>query len=296
MKRLFLLAAGFFLLLAAPALADRAKVRVLIIDGQNNHNWQATTPFMKKALEDSNRFVVDVATAPAKGSEPKDQKSPFAPDLSRYDVVLSNYNGAPWPAPLEKALETALKEGKLGLVIVHAADNSFPGWGEFNRMIGLGWRNNKFGERLTLDKAGKEVRVAKGQGPGSGHGARHPFRIVVRDPDHPITKDMPREWLHADDELYHGLRGPAENMHMLATAFSDKSKGGTGQDEPMMWTVSYGKGRVFHTPMGHDLTAMKCIGFISTLERGTEWAATGKVTLKLPTNFPTGDKASSQGK
>lgn len=291
MKRQLLLAATFILSLAAPTLAADAKVRVLIIDGQNNHNWKATTPFMKKALEDSGRFNVDVATAPA-----KDQKTPFAPDLSKYDVVLSNYNGTPWPAPLEKALESALKDGKLGLVIVHAADNSFPGWGEFNRMIGLGWRNNKFGDRLTLDSGGKELRVVKGQGPGSGHGARHPFRIVVRDPDHAITKGMPREWLHADDELYHGLRGPAENMHLLATAFSDKGKGGTGQDEPMMWTVSYGKGRVFHTPMGHDLTAMKCIGFITTLNRGTEWAATGMVTLKLPTNFPTGDKASSEGK
>ena len=54
----------------------------------------------------------------------------------------------------------------------------------------------------------------------------------------------------------------------------------------MIWTVSYGKGRVFHTPMGHDVNAMRCVGFATTLLRGTEWAATGKVTLPIPENFP----------
>jgi type 1 glutamine amidotransferase len=99
--------------------------------------------------------------------------------------------------------------------------------------------------------------------------------------------------MHTADELYHGLRGPAKNVHLLATAYSDKSKGGTGEHEPMMWTVSYGKGRVFHTPMGHDLDGMRCVGFIATVQRGTEWAATGKVTLPLPANFPTAEKTSS---
>ena len=99
--------------------------------------------------------------------------------------------------------------------------------------------------------------------------------------------------MHAPDELYHGLRGPIGEMHLLATAFSDKGKGGTGEHEPMIWTLSYGKGRVFHTPMGHDLDGMRCVGFMATLQRGTEWAATGKVTQKLPEAFPTKDKASA---
>jgi type 1 glutamine amidotransferase len=83
------------------------------------------------------------------------------------------------------------------------------------------------------------------------------------------------------------MRGPIENVHLLATAYSYKDKKGTGAHEPMIWTVKYGNGRVFHTPMGHDVTAMLCVGFQTTLTRGTEWAATGKVTIPIPSNFPT---------
>lgn len=287
---------------ALPALADAKaadkpadKVRVIFIDGQNNHNWRATTPLMKKELESCGRFTVDVASnldSKSKGPSPTATVS-FPPDLSKYDVLLSNYNGAAWPKPFQKELEDRLHEGKIGLAIVHAANNSFGNWSEYNRMIGMGWRGNNFGARLTLDGKGKEVRVPKGKGPGAGHGAYHPFLITVRDPEHPITRGMPREWMHAGDELYHGMRGPIENVHLLATAYDDKSKGGTGEHEPMIWTVTYGKGRVFHTPMGHDVRSMRCQGFVGTLRRGTEWAATGRVTLPLPKDFPTADKTSS---
>jgi type 1 glutamine amidotransferase len=283
---------------ALPALAaDKPadKIRVILIDGQNNHNWRATTPLMKKELETCGRFTVDVASnlgPKDKGPSPT-ATTTFPPDLSKYNVLLSNYNGAPWPKEFQKGLEDRLRDGKIGLVIVHAANNSFGDWGEYNRMIGMGWRGNKFGDRLTLGGDGKEKRVPKGTGPGAGHGAYHPFLVTLRDAEHPITKGMPREWMHAGDELYHGMRGPIENVHLLATAYSDKSKGGTGEHEPMIWTVSYDKGRVFHTPMGHDDRSMRCLGFVGTLRRGTEWAATGKVTLPLPENFPTADKTSS---
>jgi type 1 glutamine amidotransferase len=289
-----LLAAAWFLGPLAQS-AEPDKIRVVIIDGQNNHDWRATTPHLKRVLEDSGRFTVDVSTNLKKGDKPVEGKAtgPFPPDLSKYAVVLSNYNGEPWPDEFQKALENAVKTGKCHLAIVHAANNSFPGWAEYNKMIGMGWRDNRFGRRLTLDKDGKPVFVPKGKGPGAGHGPQHAFLVTIRDRKHPITKDMPAEWLHAQDELYQGMRGPIENVHLLATSFADKSKGGTGEHEPMIWTVDYGKGRVFHTPMGHDLTGMRCIGFITTLRRGTEWAATGKVTLPIPENFPTDKKTSS---
>ncbi len=278
---------------AAP-VADSPKIKVILIDGQNNHNWRATTPLLKKVLEDSGRFTVDVSSNLKPGDKPGDVKDtvPFPPDLSKYDVLLSNYNGAAWPKEFEQSLDERLKAGKIALVIVHAADNSFPGWDNFNKMIGLGWRDNKFGDRIVTDDKGTVTRVEKGTGPGAGHGSQHAFKVVVRDPEHPITKGMPTEWLHAQDELYHGLRGPAQNMTILATAYSDKKQGGTGENEPMIWTVSYGEGRVFHTPMGHDLNGMRCWGFIGTLLRGSEWAATGKVTIPLPKDFPTADKVS----
>jgi hypothetical protein len=292
----------FLGLLAGPVAqgggkADGKKVRVVIIDGQNNHDWRSTTPFMKKVLAECGRFTVDVST----NLHPNDKRGlpkgweavPFPPDLTKYDVVLSNYNGASWPKEFNDVLEERLKEGKIGLVIVHAANNSFGGWKEYNRMIGMGWRGSDYGRRLKVDEDGKEVLVPKGKDQGSGHRYTGPFQVVVRDGSHPVTKGMPREWMHARDELYDNMRGPVENVRLLATAYSDKAKGGTGAHEPMIWTVSYGKGRVFHTPMGHDLTGMRCVGFVTTLGRGTEWAATGRVTLPIPQNFPTEDKSSS---
>ena len=107
-------------------------------------------------------------------------------------------------------------------------------------------------------------------------------------------KGLPNSWLHAKDELYHGLRGPAENMTILATAFSAKKFRGTERNEPMIMTLDYGKGRVFHTPMGHADYSQECVGFITCFLRGTEWAATGKVTIAVPDDFPTADKESSR--
>jgi type 1 glutamine amidotransferase len=291
--------AGLLLGPASPSVRADDKIKVVIIDGRNNHDWRATTPHMQRVLEQTGRFTVDVSTMPQLNGKmpPGKNRVPFPPDLGRYDVVLSNYNNifenAPWPVELQKSLEAYLEQGKGGLVIVHGANNAHKDWKEYNRMIGMGWRDNTFGDRLIVDADGKEVRVPKGKGPGASHGPRHPFLITIRDADHPITRGMPREWLHATDELYHGMRGPIEDVHLLATAYSDKKYGGTGEHEPMIWTVTYGKGRVFHTPMGHDLEAMRCVGFITTLGRGTEWAATGKVTLPIPDNFPTADKTRS---
>jgi type 1 glutamine amidotransferase len=280
------------LLLAVPVLAGQAdgKIRVILIDGQNNHNWRATSPWLKQVLEESGKFTVDVTSNLKKDDKPGNiaNSVPFPPDLSKYDVIVSNYNGAAWPAEFNKVLEAQLKDGKIGLVIVHAANNAFGGWNEYNQMIGMGWRGAGAGERLYLDDSGKEVRVPKGEDQGSGHRYSGKFSVIVRDGNHPITKGMPKEWLHNQDELYDNMRGPIQNVHVLGTAYSP----GTKKHEPMIWTVTYDKGRVFHTPMGHDLNGMRCVGFIGTLQRGTEWAATGKVTLPLPANFPTADKLS----
>ena len=124
------------------------------------------------------------------------------------------------------------------------------------------------------------------------HGKRKPFRLMVRAAQHPIMRGLPAEWMHATDELYTRLRGPGKNMTVLATAHADPANKGTGFDEPMLMALTWGKGRIFHTTLGHDALALSCVGFATTFQRGAEWAATGKVTQKVPKNFPTADTVS----
>ena len=277
---------GLAVLLATGACGWAAEpIRVLIIDGQNNHDWRKTTPVLKSCLEKTGRFKVEVATSPENGKPAQDWDA-FRPKFSDYGAVLSNYNGQSWPEPVRKSLEEYVANGG-GLVIVHAANNAFPDWAEYNKMIGLGWRGADFGDRVTLDKDGKVVRTEKGKGAGAGHGAQHDFAVVVRDRQHPVMSGLPVEWMPVTDELYHGQRGPAENMNILATAYSAKSTSGTEEHEPMVWWIPYGKGKVLTTLMGHGDYSMKCVGFQTIITRGTEWAATGKVTIPVPENFPT---------
>src|SRR5690606_26525012 len=135
-------------------------------------------------------------------------------------------------------------------------------------------------------------------GRGGDHGAIHSFQLVTREPDHPVMRGLPSVWRHADDELYNQLRGPAENLTVLATAFDDPAHRGTGRHEPILFTVNYDRGRVFHSTLGHarkgDVTALRSVGFIVTLQRGAEWAATGQVTQPVPADFPTAESASSR--
>ncbi len=287
---LILLAA--FILSHLPLSAAAAeKLRLLIVDGQNNHNWEATTPILREFLIRSGRFEVAVATTPKHGS-PAEAWNSFQPKFGDFQVVLSNYNGDLWPEPVQRDLEKSVGNG-VGLVIVHAANNAFPQWSEFNKMIGLGWRGADFGDRVTTNDAGEVIRTEKGKGPGAGHGPQHEFTIRLRDVGHPVVKGLPAEWMHAKDELYHGQRGPAADMHLIATALSDSANGGTGAHEPMIWWIPYGRGRVFTTVMGHADYSMKCIGFQTVVARGCEWSATGQVTLPIPENFPTAEKVSS---
>jgi type 1 glutamine amidotransferase len=303
------------LLVVSNGRAD--KLKALIIDGQNNHqHWPKTTMMMKSYLEDSGRFEVDIARTkytwrgeqflaefPLEGHDSEALEKPksdpgFQPDFARYDVVVSNfgYNAAPWPAATKKSFLEYIQGGG-GFVVVHAADNSWGDWDEFNRLIGVGgWggRNEKTGPYIYINDDDETIRD-ESAGSGGDHGPQHEFQLVIRNREHPITQGLPQSWLHTKDELYQTLRGPGEQMTILATAYADKQYKGTGHHEPMMMTIEYGQGRVYHTPMGHADYSMECVGFITTFIRGTEWAATGEVTLTdIPADFPDVHKSSSR--
>jgi len=302
------------LFLAGAAWAQD-KPKILIVDGQNNHDYKKMTPFMKDQLEKSGLFAVDVSTTPPspprkplnetpeqlaerekKTADLNEQWTKWRPSFKDYKVVLSNYNGQRWPDEVEKAFDEFVKNGG-GVYVVHAANNAFENWKEYDQMIGLGWRGSKYGSRVYYDDAGALQKSNAGEGPGAGHGAQHEFKITVRDAEHPIMQGIPKLWLHATDELYHGQRGPAERMLILASAFDDRSKGGTGVHEPMMWVIPYGQGKVVTNVMGHENgKSVQCVGFVTLMLRACEWLATGKVTVPVPANFPTEDKSSTIGK
>jgi len=279
----------FFAITALASAAVAEPLKVLIVDGQNNHKWDITTPVLKDALESSGAFKVEVSTTPPKGS-PADAWKAWHPKFSDYATVVSNYNGEPWPEPVRAEFDTYVKGGG-GFVSIHAANNSFSEWKEYNQMIGVGgWggRNEKSGPWLYV-KDGKLFRDTT-KGNGGAHGPQHEFVVEISAVDHPITRGLPKRWLHCKDELYSRLRGPSENIQILSSSKSDL----TAEQEPNLMVIDYGKGRVFHTTLGHADYSMLDRGFYETLQRGTEWTATGdtKATADVPADFPTEAKTS----
>jgi type 1 glutamine amidotransferase len=248
----------------AAAPSGLPKIQALIITGQNGHDWRATTPVMRKILEDTGRFEVRV-TEEFRGAGPE--------TLSPYELVILNYyeRRRPelrWGERADNALLNFVRSGK-GLVMYHFSMAAFDGWEEYEKLSGANWRPNN-----------------------GHHSARHNFTVDIRDADHPITRGMKSSFPETSDELYANLKWqPPNTFHVLATAWDDHSlyQGkarqpipGPGKDEPMLWTVNYGQGRVFATALGHDPEAMKSPGFITTFQRGSEWAATGNVTIPVP--------------
>jgi uncharacterized protein len=289
-----------FLLTTAAAAAQTKKLRVLVIDGINNHDWQAGTKEIGRILEATGRFTVDVSTSPPKDA-PRADWDTWRPDFKGRDVVVSNFNGGHlpdgvrWPSPVEQAFEAYVRNGG-GFVSFHAANNAFLGWDDYNEMIGLGWRDIKFGPGLIVDENEKVVVVPDAEGLGPGHGPAHTFTMTMMDPRHPITAGMPKQWMHPTEQLTHGQHAPAhpkhgaieKELHILTYALSKDSH----RREPMDWLRSWGAGHIYVTMLGHTWRNQEnpnchCAGFETLFARGVEWAASGKVTIPMPVKFPT---------
>ena len=264
-------------------------ISVLIVDGFSNHDWKQTTAITKMILEKTGRFSVDVSTIPADSSD----RSVWKPSFKKYAVVIQNTNNIHntslrWPRLAQQALEKYVKAGG-GLYILHSGNNAFPHWSEYDKMIGMGWRPRSSGYALEIDAAKNIVRIPPNEGNGTGHGNR--FNAVIQVLNrHPINKGYPGQWQTANTEVYNYPRGSAENITVLSYAFDSTA---THRNWPVEWVVTYGKGRVYNSSMGHLWQgeiyppAYRCVGFQTTMIRAAEWLATGKVTYPVPIDFPT---------
>jgi hypothetical protein len=239
---------------------------------------------VKTIFESGGLFQVDVGSGQA--------------GLEKCKLVILDPGAEALPISVLTALDKYLMGGG-GMVALAGSGNSFPDSPEFGLMLGVTAASNRDRsagplwfyqdgniafDGTTAVPAGKAIPPDK------------PFVVTIRNTEHPITKGLPLEWIHLPDALEGNLRGPAKNMTLLATAFSDASKGGTGRHEPQMVAVTYGKGRIFHSILGRSPEALECAGLQTLLQRGGEWAATGRVTQKIPTDFPNEEKVSRRAK
>lgn len=291
-----------FLLAALPVWAqeeeitsgkdDLSAINVLLIDGQGTHNWRETTPVLKRTLEETGLFDVTVATAPAEWENIED----FQPDFTDVDVVLLNYCGKKWSEKACNALLQFISNGG-GLVLYHSANLTFPDWPEFQPLLGVtGWggRTSGFGPYRYWNDERKGAVQVQASGPTGTMGKADEFVIEVNAPNHPIMKNLSQKMLHGPDELYGNLRGKVENapsVMVLASAFSSTESGGTGHKEPVLAAIRYGNGRVFQILYGHSSGNIRSVAFIVPFIRGTQWAATGKVTIPVPEDIPTEEKS-----
>jgi SAM-dependent methyltransferase len=275
--------------------ADLPKLRALILDGVNNHDWQAGTRGLRQILESTGRFTVTVSTSPPREAPPAAWDS-WRPDFANFDVVINNFNGGHldnglrWPTAVEAEFLRFVRRGG-GVVIFHAANNAFLNWPDYQDLVGLLWREPSFGPGLIVNARGRIETIPAGEGPKPGHGPRHDFQMEILDPQHPITRGLPPKWLHPSEQLTHGQHGPAESLKILTYAWSKDSR----RNEPMDWIRRYGRGRVYTTMLGHTWRNepnpnYDCTGFQTLIARGAEWAATGKVTIPLPANLPAPDR------
>jgi type 1 glutamine amidotransferase len=274
--------------LFAQSSVGAERINVMLLDGESGgpyHDWPAVTDALVSILDAAGIFAVRVvSTPPADGDF-----AGFMPAFADFDVVVLNYDAPDgrWPQALEASFERYVENGG-GIVSVHAADNAFPAWDAYNDMIGVGgWRDRDERSGPYWYFENDALVSNEAAGPAGSHGRREPFQVVVREPTHPIMRGLPPVWTHGEDELYAHLRGPGSNMMVLATAYSDPANAGSGRHEPQLIALTYGSGRIFHTTFGHDVRAISSLDFVVTLQRGTEWAATGAVTQAVPGEFPT---------
>lgn len=285
------------LLPASAALAAEKPIRVLIVDGYSNHDWQLTTALVRGMLAPTHLFEVSVSTAPATRDDAG--WDTWRPRFADYDVVIqtcNDINGGPaWPRVVQENFEQFVRRGG-GVYVWHGGNNAFPDWPAYNDMIGLGWRKKDFGWAISIDAHGQLVRIPPGEGLDTGHGARVDTVVHNTGRDR-IHAGLPSAWLTPDIEVYYYARGPAKNLEVLSYGFDPH----TQMNWPLEWTTLFGEGRVYTSTFGHvwkgdvQPERMRCAGLQTVVVRALQWLAKREVTYPVPADFPTASKASVRG-
>jgi type 1 glutamine amidotransferase len=246
---IYLLAA--VLIAVIPSCKKAPQYKALIITGQSEHNRKVSSESVRQILDETGLFSASIMTTPAKGED----FSGFNPDFSKYNLIVLDYGGDKWPESTSATLIDYVNHGG-GLLVYNSKDD--PG--------GIVSDSVTFSER-------------------------HDFEVRTDIPDHPVTTGLPVRWLHPADIIVQGIKPSGEDTQILATAYSDTAYSGTGEREPVLAARNLGEGRIFITLIGtpddNEGQALHCAGFIVTLQRGAEWAATGTVTQEVPFDFPT---------
>lgn len=291
--RLFLVFIMMACLLDSAPKNDKLLINVLIVDGFSNHDWKATTQDILSIVAADKQIRCEVSTIPPLHT---DEWGAWLPDFSQYDVVIQNttdigVDGA-WPQPAQSALEDFMSKGG-GLYIFHSANNAFPDWDAYNRMIGLGWRPKNFGPAIQVID-GQTILIPAGKGGGTGHGPRVDA-LVTRLNDHPIHVGLPKQWMAADLEIYRYARGPAENLTVISYARDAK----TQMNFPVEWVIQYKAGRVYNSTYGHHWhnqkempPGMRCAAFQTILLRAIYWLSGAMPAAETPSDFPSKTKTS----
>ncbi|MBF0431268.1 MAG: ThuA domain-containing protein [Fibrobacteria bacterium] len=271
----------------------RFKLKALIVDGINDHDWEQISINVIAILEGSGNFVVSRSTSPDTSAVASAWDS-WTPDYSAYDVILLNYNSPDlmdntlysWPQAVKDDFEAYVNNGG-GVVALQSSHFIHGDWSPYVYMMGVGQYSLTEWQGYELTETGEPYQILVNKSsPATQNYEQHKIQVILS--SHPITKGIPEYWLHTKDYVYGGLRGPAQNMTVLSCTWDSAGE----HNKPVDWLVDYGKGKIYNLSIGYvdsytGNTAMQCAGFQTMLIRGAEWVASGLVSYDVPADFPT---------
>ena len=223
---------------SAAGVPAEKPIRVLIVEDHSPGYFRMpTATTLRNLIRQDKRFeVVLVEDAEVLGTD-----LPFD-----YDVILlhfKNYRTPKRNASMTANLEKFVDDGG-GLFVFHFSCGAFEDWPEYEKIVGRVWDPKK-----------------------TAHDPYGPFTVQIVDQGHPITKALGNFEIH--DELYTCLRDSEVPIRVLAEAVSKVD----GKTYPMAFVLEKGKGRVFHTTLGHDDKSLSSKEFQTLTKNALVWCA-----------------------